>query len=306
MDNIKAVIFDLDGTLLNTEPIEKAGWNHALERYGIVIDNDEYLTYCGHMGPDVEIMICEKHGLDIQSGETIIEVGPGKGALTLPMAENLQFTIYNLQIIAIEKDGELIRQLNKKIKDLELKNIKVIEGDVLKILPELVSKLKIVNYKLVGNIPYYITGKLLRTISELKNKPAVSVLMVQKEVAERICATPPKMNLLAAATQYWTNPKIILNLKAKEFDPPPEVDSAVIKLKSKIQNLEPKIAKKYYKLIHVIFKQPRKTLLNNLKEGTHVPKEELETMIKSLDLPLNCRPQNLTIEKILKLTKLIN
>ena len=69
MDNIKAVIFDLDGTLLNTEPIEKAGWNHALERYGIVIDNDEYLTYCGHMGPDVEIMICEKHGLDIQSGE---------------------------------------------------------------------------------------------------------------------------------------------------------------------------------------------------------------------------------------------
>ena len=276
--------------------------------------------------------------LDIQQRETIIEIGPGKGALTFPLAE--ECAQKKCRLIAIEKDHSLAQDLESKIMlssyslchsklDLESRNldprvkpeddnyIQIITGDALKELPELVSKLKIVNYKLVGNIPYYITGKLLRTISELKNKPPhllyrcggkpkLSVLMVQKEVAERICATPPKMNLLAAATQYWTNPKIILNLKAKEFDPPPEVDSAVIKLKSKIQNLEPKIAKKYYKLIHVIFKQPRKTLLNNLKEGTHVPKEELETMIKSLDLPLNCRPQNLTIEKILKLTKLIN
>jgi len=279
--------------------------------------------------------------LDIQSGETIIEVGPGKGALTLPMAENLQFTIYNLQIIAIEKDGELIRQLNKKIKDLELKNIKVIEGDVLKILPELVSKLKIVNYKLVGNIPYYITGKLLRTISELKNKPAVSVLMAQKEVAERICAVPPQMNLLAAATQYWASPEIILKLKAKEFDPPPEVDSAVIKLttKKEINDLRgPKIAcdfgdlggqkvagfkndyplpslralpkqsefnetKNYYKLVHIIFKQPRKTLANNLKDGLEISREEIEKILNTLGLPLNSRPQDISVDNILKLAQ---
>ncbi|MEK7463155.1 MAG: rRNA adenine dimethyltransferase family protein, partial [Patescibacteria group bacterium] len=274
-----------------------------------------------------------------QSGETIIEIGPGKGALTFPLAE--ECIQKKCRLIAIEKDIQLACNLESKIMsssyplchsreggnpedagsrikcgmtDGGRENVKIITGDVLEMLPKLVSKLEIVslrdisrreiNYKLVGNIPYYITGKLLRTISELKNKPSVSVLMVQKEVAERICAATPKMNLLAAATQYWADPEIILHLKAKEFDPPPEVDSAVIKLATRTLATSELETKNYYKLIHIIFKQPRKTLANNLKDGLGISRAEIEKILNSLNLPLNSRPQDISIEQIIKLSQM--
>ena len=296
--------------------------------------------------------------LDIQSidkaqgkhSDTIIEIGPGKGALTFPLLENLKIADCELRIIAIEKDKKLAEDLRLKIESLKLKNVEIIEGDALRVLPLIIRNSQFgihnLNYKIVGNIPYYITGKLLRTISELKNKPALTVLMIQKEVAERITANPPKMNpvrsrspqddrshspkartasngmnLLAAATQYWAKPEIILELKPKDFDPAPEVDSAVIKLTTKVvipanepgsrkRKLDSRLrgndsmGEKYYKLIHIIFKQPRKTLINNLKSGLNTPKDAIESTIKSLNLPLNCRPQDLTIEQIIKLTNL--
>jgi len=242
--------------------------------------------------------------LNIQPGETVIEVGPGKGALTLPMAENLKFLIPNFKILAIEKDEKLADALISKIQELKLNNIEIIKGDALEILTDLTNSKQQTanNYKIAGNIPYYITGKLLRTVSELKNKPSVSVLMVQKEVACRICAVPPRMNLLAAATQFWADPEIILNLKAKEFDPPPEVDSAVIKLITNNRQLPEKETEKYYDLIHIIFKQPRKTLANNLKAGLNISREEIERILNSMDLPLNSRPQDISIDQILKIT----
>ncbi len=156
--------------------------------------------------------------------------------------------------------------------------------------------------------------------------------MLQKEVAERICAQskrtnpvrsrPPietgaataalrrptsnGMNLLAAAVQFWADPEIILKLKPSEFGPAPKVDSAIIKLSTKTLATSELETEKYYELIHIIFKQPRKTLINNLKEGLDIPKNELEKALKSLGLPVNCRPKNLTIKKILELIKLIN
>ncbi|MHB9019277.1 MAG: 16S rRNA (adenine(1518)-N(6)/adenine(1519)-N(6))-dimethyltransferase RsmA [Minisyncoccota bacterium] len=243
--------------------------------------------------------------LDIQPGETIIEIGPGKGALTLPMADNFKFLNPNFKILAIEKDEKLADELILKIKELKLENLEIIKGDALKILPELISKLVVSptnHYKIVGNIPYYITGKLLRIISDLKNKPKTSVLMVQKEVAERISGKPPHNNLLASAMAIWANIEIILNLKASEFDPPPEVDSAVIKLTTNFeQRSTQKELEKYYKLIHIIFKQPRKTLANNLKDGLKITRVEIEKILNSINLPLNSRPQDISIEQILKI-----
>ncbi|MDO8442649.1 MAG: 16S rRNA (adenine(1518)-N(6)/adenine(1519)-N(6))-dimethyltransferase RsmA [bacterium] len=269
--------------------------------------------------------------LDIQPGETIIEIGPGKGALTFPLLE--ECAQKKCRLIAIEKDAVLAQNLESKIMPLpralchsaldaesrimdprvslhspedDNRNIKIITGDALEILTDLTNDKRLIinSYKIVGNIPYYITGKLLRTISELKNKPKLSVLMVQKEVAERICATTPKMNLLAAATQYWASPKIILNLKAKEFDPPPEVDSAVIKIATRTLATSELEAEKYYKLIHIIFKQPRKTLANNLKDGLEISREETEKILNTLGLPLNSRPQDVSVEQILKISGL--
>lgn len=242
--------------------------------------------------------------LDIQPGETIIEIGPGKGALTFPLAE--ECSQKKCRLIAIEKDQKLFSVLKEKFK--EDQNIFIVEGDVLKELAKIVEEFKIGNlkFKIIGNIPYYITGKLLRTISELKNKPGTSVLMVQKEVAERISGQPPHNNLLASAMAVWANTQKILSLKAKEFDPPPEVDSAVIKLTTGNRQLPEKETEKYYRLIHIIFKQPRKTLANNLKDGLDISRLEIEKIMNSINLPLNSRPQDISVEQILQIQEKVD
>ena len=141
--------------------------------------------------------------LDLKPGDAVIEIGPGHGELT----DELRNKNNELKLMTIERDNDLVELLkNKFARD---KNLEVVHDDVLKILPDLCLKLHNSNFKIVGNIPFYITGYLLRILGELKNKPSLIVLTVQKEVAERICAEPPKMNLLAASVQFWAEPKIV-------------------------------------------------------------------------------------------------
>ena len=166
--------------------------------------------------------------LDVKSGDTVVEIGPGHGEIT----RELRIRNKELRIIAIEKDENLARNLEDGIGD---EKTKIIEGDVLKMLPSIIhnSLFKIQDYKLVGNIPYYITGFLLRTISELKNKPSITVLTVQKEVAKRICG---EMSLLSASVRYWAEPEIIGIIPKSDFSPQPKVDSAIIRLKTRENN----------------------------------------------------------------------
>ena len=236
--------------------------------------------------------------LDLHSGETIIEIGPGKGALTFPLLH--ECNRIGAKFIAIEKDRELALKLFKSDSELKIEL-----GDALEILPKIITdyKLPITGYKIVGNIPYYITGKLLRTISELEHKPELTVLMIQKEVAERACAKQGEMNLLAAATQIWAEPEILFTLSPEDFDPPPKVRSAVIRLELRSRNLELGIIKNYYNLIHVIFKQPRKTLYNNLRDGLELPAENIKKALDDMKIDLKSRPQNLSIEQILDLSE---
>lgn len=250
--------------------------------------------------------------LDLKSDDTVIEIGPGHGELTLPLAKNFQFLISNFQIITIEKDLKLIKDLKSKIQNLGLKNIEIIKGDALKILPNLTNDLRLTtnDYKLVGNIPYYITGHLLRVIGELKNKPSLIVLTIQKEVAERIVAQPPRMNLLAASVQFWAKPKIIGYISKKFFTPEPKVDSAIIKLthlaetitRDSIEN------EQYYQFIKILFKQPRKTILNNLTMTMTMTmtKDDIVKKLKKINVNPNDRPQNLSIAQLLELSRIFN
>src|SRR3989344_7721334 len=185
--------------------------------------------------------------LELKNNETIIEIGPGKGALTIPLIKACEKI--ECKIIGIEKDHELAKALEVKSEKLD-----VMAGDILKELPKLISHFPhpTSNIKIVGNIPYYITGKLLRILSELDNKPSLIVLTVQKEVAERIVAQSPAMNLLAAATQFWAEPKIIGYLKPSDFSPTPEVESAIIKLDTRKQLIAN--SENYYKLVKILFK----------------------------------------------------
>lgn len=244
--------------------------------------------------------------LEIKDDEMIIEIGPGHGELT----EEILAQNKKINFIAIEKDSQLIQDLRQKFS--KNKNLEIIEGDALEILPSLIRDPRYAihnfNYKIVGNIPYYITGYLLRILSELKNKPSLAVLTIQKEVAERLAAEPPRMNLLAAAVQFWSEPEIIAYLPKEYFKPQPEVDSAILKLKTqnpklsklKKKNEEQKAAA-YYRFIKIIFKQPRKTILNNLSDGLSLPKEKISEILAELAITPTDRPQNLNVEQIKKL-----
>ena len=239
--------------------------------------------------------------LDLEPTDIIIEIGPGKGALTDELASQLTGKSGYKKLILIEKDRDLAAGLYKKY--FQNKQIEIINDDALKALLKLTGKKN--NYKIIGNIPYYITGKLLRILSELEKKPELTVLMVQKEVAERIFSSPPQMNLLAAAVQFWAEPKILLTLKPEDFDPPPKINSAVIKLTTINKRQLTSDNDKYYKLLHIIFKQPRKTLMNNLKSGLDLSKNDIERALSSLKIDKNSRPQNLSLKQIKALITII-
>jgi len=239
--------------------------------------------------------------LKLKAGDTVIEIGPGRGALTLPLAKICAEV--GCKIAAVEKDKELGSELGSRVSGIGHRQVLEIKiGDILKILPNL-TKPQTLNpkpYKLAGNIPYYITGRLLRILSELENKPEIAVFTLQKEVAERIAAKPPKMNLLAAVTQFWAEPEIIGYLKPGSFVPAPKVESAIIKLGSWVLGMGFR-EKEYYKFVKILFKQPRKTVLNNLRFGFKMTSEEVLKILENQGFAGTERPQDLSITMLIKL-----
>ena len=244
--------------------------------------------------------------LEIGAGETILEIGAGTGNLTREILKKTR------RVMAIEKDGELVKILKSQLKNLKPK-FKIIEGDVRRVLPRITQRLK--NYKIVGNIPYYLTGRLFRIFQELKNPPTLIVLTIQKEVAKRISAQPPKMNQLAAIVNLWARPRILFYLKPRDFWSAPKVSSAVIRLKvlppagrnkAAIPEGEPlkKRLKNEEAIIQLIkngFQQPRKTLFNNLSRK--LAKEKIIKAFAELKLDDKTRSQELTVDLWIKLAK---
>jgi 16S rRNA (adenine1518-N6/adenine1519-N6)-dimethyltransferase len=225
-------------------------------------------------------------------GETIIEIGPGHGELT----KELQMANGKWQIIAIEKDVQLAERLREKFADNP--EIKFVEGDALKLLPEITInyKLKAKSYALVGNIPYYITGHLLRVVGELRERPARTVLTIQKEVAERICAEPPRMNKLAAIVQFWAEPRILRIVPSSAFRPEPNVDSAVITLEPRRKPISAVRLAEYAEVVRTLFAQPRKTILNNLRAG--IEAKQAEDVLERAGVAPTLRPQDLSLADI--------
>jgi 16S rRNA (adenine1518-N6/adenine1519-N6)-dimethyltransferase len=230
--------------------------------------------------------------IDPQKNETIIEVGPGHGELTRPLAEAC--AVQGAKLIAIEKDKSLADELGVKERG---PHIEIISSDVLEVLKSPFPNSDL-PFKIVGNIPYYLTGHLLRIISELENRPLRCVFTVQKEVAERMCARSGRMNRLAASVQFWADAKIIASVPKKDFLPPPKVDSAVVVL-DKNERLASIVNKKYFIAMRTVFSQPRKTILNNLvsREGGG-DKEFIKKELEKIHIRPGSRPQDLSIEEI--------
>lgn len=241
--------------------------------------------------------------LDIKDGDTVVEIGPGHGELTEVIEHEARNMKHKIKIIAIERDGGLAEDLRKKFAGN--KNIEVVEGDALRVLPGLCSALHDPCFKICGNIPYYITGHLLRIVGELEKKPSLCVFTIQKEVAERIAAAPPRMNRLAASVQFWAEPKIVCGISKKDFQPEPEVESSVIKLASPVaRKLE---ARTYFETVRTLFAQPRKTILGNLaskNRSVGAEKERVAARLRDIGIMPEARPQDLGIEDIEKICSL--
>ena len=243
--------------------------------------------------------------LNLKHGDIVLEIGPGHGELTRELLG------HPVTVIAIERDKTLVDFLNQNFQSTfksQFSKLEIINGNALEALPDFIknSKLKIKNsnYKIAGNIPYYITGHLLRILSELEHKPEKIVLLIQKEVAERITAKPPKMNLLSAITQSWAKAEIGAFVGRKDFSPPPKVDSAVIIL-TPLENTGE--YESYYQFVRHLFKQPRKTILNNLTSGAAflIDKNALISKMKKIGIDPSNRPQNLSLEDIKQLCKVV-
>ena len=163
----------------------------------------------------------------LKKSETVLEVGPGLGFLTTKLAEKVK------QVIAVELDDKLARYLEEKIAEKNIDNVEIVNENVLDFKEHTKYKIQNTKYKIVANLPYNITSVFLRKILTSANKPSELVLMLQKEVAERICAKPGDMSLLALSVQLFAEPEIIQYVPKEDFWPSPEVNSAIIQIKIK-------------------------------------------------------------------------
>ncbi len=235
--------------------------------------------------------------LDLAPDDVVIEIGPGHGELT----EFLRSAHCKSQIILVEKDKKLSDLLKEKFAGDS--RITVMEGDARRMLAETGRKSLIANhnYKIVGNIPYYITGHLLRILGELGHKPSRCVFTIQKEVAERVCAAPPRMNRLAASVQFWANVKIIKTLPASDFIPPPKVSSAIVAL----ETIRPTKSntQEYYAAVRALFTQPRKTVVNNLAVAIGKKKDVVAEKLSIVGIHPGGRAQNLGVDDVITVAK---
>ncbi len=236
---------------------------------------------------------------EITPKDTIVEIGPGKGALTEYILQS------GATLIAIEKDDELFAYLSEKYADyISNKKLTLIHNDVLN-LDDSFYKLSTKNYKLIANIPYNITGQIIRKFLTATYKPTSMVLLVQKEVSDRIVARDGKESLLSLSVKLYGTPKYIKKVPARDFSPAPKVDSAILLIKDiKKPNLTPTQETLFFDILHTGFAHKRKMLIGNLSET--YPRERIISAFQSLSINENTRAENLTLKDWIALTRILS
>lgn len=221
----------------------------------------------------------------ITNQDTVLEIGPGLGSLTRYLA------LSAFKVLAVELDKKLFPALRSILSPF--RNIELIQGDILEF--EIADLIPLDGYLVVANIPYYITSALIRHLLESKSKPRKIVLTVQREIADRICASK-KLSLLAVSVQVYGKPSILLQIPAEAFFPIPSVDSSVVQIEiSPTQFVKPGQIDTLFLLAKAGFGQKRKTLRNSLAAGLHIQAAEVETLLKKAGIDPQRRAETLSI-----------
>ena len=236
---------------------------------------------------------------NLKETDNVLEIGPGLGFLTLKMAQKVK------KVIAVELDDKLANYLQMGINAQDIENVEIVNQDILKFNIDDYLDSKTV-YKVVANLPYNITSIFLRLFLSAPHKPESMVLMLQKEVAERITATAPDTSLLALSVQYYADAEIIREVKAGNFWPEPKVDSAVIRItlkKALNNNREEQIKedKLFFRLAKMGFSTKRKMLKNNLAGGLKIEQKIIIDILEKNKFNPLLRAEDLSLEEWQKL-----
>ena len=251
-----------------------------------------------HFLIDEEVLKLITSAAELTSADIVMEIGPGLGVLTKELARQAGW------VVTIELDSKLAAILKQTL--AAFNNVTIINEDVLQIDPETLLRRQRerfpsaisspFSYKVVANLPYYITSPVLRHFLEASLKPQVMVVMVQKEVAEAIVAEPGEMSVLSISVQFYGQPEIVSHVPARCFYPAPEVDSAILKV-----TLYPRPAvdvadeADFFRLVRAGFTAPRKQLCNSLTQGLGLPKAEVLSLLAKANIAPQRRAETLTL-----------
>ncbi len=256
-----------------------------------------------------EVVECILSAAKLGPEDIVVEVGPGLGTLTRNLAEHAN------KVIAVELDSQLVSILRKRLSSFP--NVKITHADILKIAPQQLLEDVIAmsqspersegaakqsqlapSYKVVANLPYYITSPVLRHFLEAQLQPSVMVVMVQKEVGEAIAATPGKMSLLSVRTQFYSNPSIITYVPAESFYPPPKVDSLVLRLDVYSKpSIEVSDVADFFDIVICGFSSPRKQLRNSLAHSLGMSPSQVVLLLGKAGIEAKRRAETLSLEE---------
>jgi 16S rRNA (adenine1518-N6/adenine1519-N6)-dimethyltransferase len=233
--------------------------------------------------------IADSAGLNQQ--DTVLEIGPGLGTLTSELLRQAG------EVVAVEFDPELARKLPGQFPG---KNLSVVHEDILQYdlsgLPT--------GYKVVANVPYYITSKIIEKLMTAPNKPSVVVILVQKEVAERVAAKAGDMSILAVSAQVFAEASLGIEVPREYFTPPPKVDSAVVVLRTRPQPLvAPEDERAFFRVVKAGFSAKRKKLRSSIAAGLAITKPAAEELLRHASIDPELRAEDLSIDDWLRLAR---
>lgn len=246
-----------------------------------------------HWLKDRDVLAAIADDADIREGDTVLEIGPGLGTLTSELLKRAA------RVVAVELDEDLAAKLPGQFPG---KNLEVIQQDILQYDLSKLPK----NYVVVANVPYYITSKIIKLLLGSTNKPRQIVLLVQKEVAERLAAEPGQLSILAISAQVFAEVTLGDVVPAKMFTPPPKVDSEVVILKTRVKSLLGDIDEAaFFRVVKAGFSAKRKKLRSSIAGGLGISKDEAEKLLLKAKINPDERAEALTIDAWLALAEIV-
>lgn len=227
---------------------------------------------------------------ELTSADAVLEIGPGPGTLTERLAAQAG------TVVAVELDDRLIDLLHSRFADRPA--VRIVHGDILDLRPADLFVPPAPSFKLVANLPYYITSAVLRHMLETPPRPTLAVVMVQKEVALRICARPGDLSLLAVSVRFYAAPRLVHTVPAGAFYPRPKVESAVLRLdvypEPAVRDVEPE---RFFRVVRAGFGQKRKQLANSLSAGLALPKPAVRQALEAAEIDPARRAETLDLHE---------